>query len=399
MAVSRRVENETHAQRGCPRRAARFLGEELYEVLDATKHQDDKIGRFLTAIAFLFTGSVALALRTDLLNVRVRMDDQLRALAGLFLGGFLILSILAVLILVVALGPNLTLPRGQRLKRSEPSRLFFLSIASQSESEWQSLWYPGRVPPSTVLQTYVNEAHNLAFKTDFKYNRTNEARAFFTLGLLFLGLAIALFLDASARVTKPLLVERPLPILEWDVQTRLWIAAVVASFSFVLAYDYVRLEQEPDNYLVSGARMKSVWPNWIFSLAAPSFVLAVLLPSSGALRVVGFFGVTICVAAAVMAVVARRAGRKSLLWPWGAYAGLGFAWLLATRALMGGHEQLQLLAAFLPIVGLEAPRLLISSRTHQGRMRALRDHRPTGGFGSEWRAWRDQWRLHGGNET
>jgi len=30
------------------------------EVLDATKHQDDKVGRFLTAIAFLTTGSIAL---------------------------------------------------------------------------------------------------------------------------------------------------------------------------------------------------------------------------------------------------------------------------------------------------------------------------------------------------
>ncbi|WP_217996947.1 hypothetical protein, partial [Nocardioides jensenii] len=37
------------------------LAERSYkEVLDATKHQDDKVGRFLTAIAFLTTGAIAL---------------------------------------------------------------------------------------------------------------------------------------------------------------------------------------------------------------------------------------------------------------------------------------------------------------------------------------------------
>lgn len=34
------------------------------EVLDATKHQDDKVGRFLTAISFLTAGTVAVVLQS-----------------------------------------------------------------------------------------------------------------------------------------------------------------------------------------------------------------------------------------------------------------------------------------------------------------------------------------------
>src|SRR4051794_32127601 len=43
-----------------PLRAIELAERAYKEVLDATKHQDDKVGRFLTAIAFLTTGSIAL---------------------------------------------------------------------------------------------------------------------------------------------------------------------------------------------------------------------------------------------------------------------------------------------------------------------------------------------------
>jgi hypothetical protein len=74
------------------------------EVLDATKHQDDKIGRFLTAIAFLFTGAIALGVRTDIPAVKVLIGGTPRALPAIFLGLFLALSIFSVLLLLVALG-------------------------------------------------------------------------------------------------------------------------------------------------------------------------------------------------------------------------------------------------------------------------------------------------------
>ena len=48
---------------GAENRRLEFARHVYEEVLDATKHQDDKIGRFLAAIAFLFAGAVAFGTR------------------------------------------------------------------------------------------------------------------------------------------------------------------------------------------------------------------------------------------------------------------------------------------------------------------------------------------------
>src|ERR1700675_295136 len=91
------------------------------EVLDATKHQDDKIGRFLTAIAFLFTGAIAFGARPEIIGIRVGVAATPVALPEIFLGVFLALSVIAVLLLLVGLGPNLNLPSPER-EYGPPSR-------------------------------------------------------------------------------------------------------------------------------------------------------------------------------------------------------------------------------------------------------------------------------------
>ena len=361
----------------------RFAERSYEEVLDATKHQDDKIGRFLTAIAFLFTGSVALLARSGLIDVRVTMDGSRRALPALFLGLFLTFSALAVLLLVVALGPNLNLPRGQRRPGSSGSRLFFLSIASKTEGDWQLLWRPGTVTREAMTKTFVEEAHNLAFKTEFKYSRTNEARALFTLGLLFLALAVVLYLDASTRADSTLDV---LPALAWDLQVRLWVALVTATSAFILAYDYVRLDQEPDNYLEPGKRLARVWPNWGLAIAAPIFVSALLLPVSFSARLVGLVLATFCLATTVAAVALRQAGRTSFTWQV-SYVGVAILWVSTVVALLSGEATLQLSVALLAVIALEGPRILVASRSHQRRLETIRDRRPHG-IRREWQAWR-----------
>jgi hypothetical protein len=357
------------------------------EVLDATKHQDDKIGRFLTAIAFLFTGSVAFAARTALLDVRVVLDGKIYALAGLFLGAFLLLSILAVLLMVIALGPNLTLPRGQRKKGSEGSRLFFLSIASKTQDQWASLWFPGRVTSQVMVKTYSGEAYNLAFKTEFKYSRTNEARALFTLGLLFLGLAILLFLDSISR-SLPSADGAVVPaILTWDLQTRVWVSAATALFAFILAYDYVRLEQEADNYTAVGLRIRRVWPGWIFALCWPIFVVSIELPHAPGTRFWGLVVASACLALVAVGVMLWRTGDRRLKWPIGAYITVAVLWCVSAAAMIQGSSGLQLTVGLLAIVCLETPRLLVASRSHRRRMRNLGDLRKKG-IRTEWMAWR-----------
>ena len=69
----------------------KYARESYKEVLDATKHQDDKIGRFLTAIAFLFTGAIAFGTRSDLLQIRYSLGTEDRALPAICLALFLAL--------------------------------------------------------------------------------------------------------------------------------------------------------------------------------------------------------------------------------------------------------------------------------------------------------------------
>ena len=63
MKRTRRVTDEWEVRQ----RKLEFAKEAYAEVLDATKHQDDKVGRYLAALAFLTTGAIALLLGEGIL--------------------------------------------------------------------------------------------------------------------------------------------------------------------------------------------------------------------------------------------------------------------------------------------------------------------------------------------
>lgn len=79
------------------------------EVLDATKHQDDKVGRFLTAIAFLTAAAIAFCTRSDVLGVRYDLDGSV-PLPGVLFAGFIVFVVVAVVFLLMALGQALRPP-------------------------------------------------------------------------------------------------------------------------------------------------------------------------------------------------------------------------------------------------------------------------------------------------
>jgi hypothetical protein len=360
---------------------ARGLAQKSYEeVLDATKHQDDKIGRFLTAIAFLFTGAIAFGTRSDLLDVRVGIGRRSEPLPALFLALFLTLSIVSVLLLIVAIGPNLSLPRGSRGHRI-PSWLFFLWIASKTREEWVAQW---RVTPSPgeVTRSFVAEAHNLALKTEFKYNRTNEARAVFTLGLMFLALAIMLFFEASVR-TPP--SNEP---LEWSLEVRAWATLVISTFGAVLAYDQLRLSQDLGDYSVPGERVRLAWPLMGIVVAAPIYVASLLLPSSSGGRPLAFLGAMGAVGLANASIWVRHGGRK-LSWPGVAHAAVILFGLTTVLVISLRLELAALWMCVGMVLLLEIPRLAVSSLTLHHRLQQMR---PTGvGFGktlkTEWESY------------
>jgi hypothetical protein len=100
------------------------------EVLDATKHQDDKIGRFLTVIAFLTAAAVTFGVRdSSVFSVRYDMVQTDLALPAILFGSFFGLVIISVLLFMIGLGPNLNLPGvsfAETPRATPHSHLFFL---------------------------------------------------------------------------------------------------------------------------------------------------------------------------------------------------------------------------------------------------------------------------------
>lgn len=239
------------------------------EVLDATKHQDDKVGRFLTGVAFLTTAAVAYTAGFDLASTRYRFGEWEVPLPALLALGYLLLVVVTVILLVMALGPNLRLPSSDgsgRAARCDPgSNLFFMDIADRPRDEFATQWGRGVAVADIQRRTIDNllrETRNIATKVVFKYERTNEARAAFSFALLLLGLAVVLggYPALAARPAAPITVG-------WTVAPGLGAALVAAMVTLLLGYDAIRLErgEEPKD------RAKALWR---LTLGAVVFVVA-----------------------------------------------------------------------------------------------------------------------------
>jgi len=359
------------ARGGNQERRLRLARESYLEVLDATKHQDDKIGRFLTAIAFLFTGAIAFGTRTDLLAVRYEVDGHVLPLPAILLGLFLVLSVISVLLLVIGLGPNLKLPRPERERGAavlgrKKSRLFFFSISDMTLDQWRALWRDPHPSLGDMITTYVDETYNLATKTDFKYSRTNEARAVFTVGLMFLALSVTLGFDALSDHPAS-----PSNILTWSQASRTYVALITGVFAFALVYDYMRLEQELDSVLNTRERWFRLDPLYLLVFAIPTFVVSLVTPgaSPNALFRVIATGAVVLAGLALFVLGGPR-WRRGWFWRLGGTAVAAAGATLALWTLRLNHYVPRLALALSAIVAAELPRLLRASELWRRRRRS-----------------------------
>lgn len=189
----------------------RLLEFAYQEVLDATKHQDDKIGRLLTAIAFLTASSVAVANMNSgaAVQQRFRFSQETPhsfALYGLAL--FLLGVIATVLLLVSSLATPLRFPgissTGYKKSNSNKfenrddvenyirgtSPIYFAGISRLSEGEWEKKWTHENWGEINFDSALVTETHNLAARANTKYGRTSEAMAIFSFSLLAYAISI-----------------------------------------------------------------------------------------------------------------------------------------------------------------------------------------------------------------
>lgn len=179
------------------------------EVLDATKHQDEKIGRYLAALAFLTTGAVTLLFRGDLIGVRFTfpsasvLEPQTVPLVAWFASAFFVSILASLVMLLNGLGSPLRIP-GKKVEWGPDlggSRLFFAYIGSQPVEKWQERW---RLDPQSIrdelLDQYILETHNLAERARTKYQHVNEASAMFVLALFFLFFTLLLAIKAAVEL-------------------------------------------------------------------------------------------------------------------------------------------------------------------------------------------------------
>lgn len=173
------------------------------QVLDATKHQDDKIGRLLTVVAFLTAGALALAnlgsaKKTSAVFVVPPVNLPLGTICLTF---FLLAIFMTVILLVTSFATPLRLPgrepKKERTKQTfvrdvETSQIYFSEIAKVSLDEWDDKWgAPEGELQNERFQSMIRETHNLSVRTNFKYDRTTEAVSVFSVALLFFGLAVS----------------------------------------------------------------------------------------------------------------------------------------------------------------------------------------------------------------
>lgn len=311
----------------------------------------------LRLISFAMGGGVVLQLPAILLTI------------------FMVLVGATVALLVLSLGPNLTLPRLGRDGRRGDSYLFFLSIATQTDNEWRELWFANRTKKELqrqLLHGYLSEAHNIAEKTMFKYARTNEARALFFLALASFTAAVAL--AGSSLADQRYAVDEGVTLL-WSLRPRLILAGVLAFFSACAGYDWYRLDQTVQSLWVEkrgrdeadegeeipdggGWRRKAIKA---VTATAVVYVLGVGIPYRGWQRWVTVATAVATVGVALLTVRYVRARSKERIEP--RYVGMliGVLLLLALAPIVTTvvleEPQLNLLVAALPLVVLESPRL------------------------------------------
>lgn len=212
------------------------------EVLDATKHQDDKIGRLLTVVAFLTAGTLAIGAlgQGALLARRYNLPPFSLPLGLIALVLFLMGVFVTVVLLLMALSHPLRIPglgarrqddaaeKDREAQVRDTSQLYFYPISGVTKLEWETKWVGDAVQLQEArLEDLIAETHNLSGRTKFKYERGREAVAIFTLTLLFFALA-ATFQSFSA--VAPPAPNTPITPLTLVWYHKLILATVVSTY-------------------------------------------------------------------------------------------------------------------------------------------------------------------------
>lgn len=198
-------------------RALELARQTYAEVLDATKHQDDKVNRFLVAIAFLTSGAIAFVLKVELLDARYELGafhlPVIAISAALYLTG----TISAVIMLLMVLSTELKIPGRPKSPDSDvaldESLLYFQMIGSQPLRMWLRRWdVPDDQLEEQLRKQYLRESHNLSERARVKYGLTDEAASVYIYSLMWLGAGLLLGTHAAQTPGTLASIEKSTPL-------------------------------------------------------------------------------------------------------------------------------------------------------------------------------------------
>lgn len=268
--------------RTVPVRKLELLEKGYDEVLDAVKHQDDKIGRLLTGLSFLTAATLAVAGLGGAQYVTRRFAVGSSGgvpLALVFLGIFVAGVIVSVSFLLGAFSTPLRLP-GQRTEgKGGESTIYFFNIARQSLDDWNR-----RLKSMTLSDLedareteFVHETHNLAARAKYKHDRVSEATTIVFTSMLPLVLAMVLTIIAAAHASAcsslgsapecdPLL---PLPI----TSTTSFILGTLVALAVLVKYHIVISNQRQTQEDLKAASGADSWVAVSAAVVAGSLII------------------------------------------------------------------------------------------------------------------------------
>jgi hypothetical protein len=223
------------------------------EVLDATKHQDDKIGQLLTGVAFLTAATLALAALEPISIVARRFTAQPFRLPLLLitLAVFLLGIAFGVMLLLISLSTPLRLPGLGRSRADRPegntinwingvrgSQVYFFEIARLSIEQWETKWDASADALARErVSSLIKETHNLGLRTRAKYDRTTEAVALLSMSLL--AFALGVILVAIVATGPPGMHPINMTLLQ-----RILLGGIIASYCWIQLLGQIRYSHQ-----------------------------------------------------------------------------------------------------------------------------------------------------------
>lgn len=252
------------------------------EVLDATKHQDDKLGRMITSVAFLTAAALALAaLGSAKFATRTFDVPPFKlplALITFFV--FLVGMMFTMLVLLGSLSTPLRLPgagRSSGPRKRPASQLYFYSISRIPNRDWKKQWEaPAEELKRERLRNFISEIHNLGVRTSFKYDRSNEAVAILSFSLLLFVLAGTFIAIAAATGG-----DNSITLGKYH---RVIVGLILGGYCYLQLLTRIRYDRQSiDDYIsyLPKKKWRRILDANIFAIVFASFVMTSILSDQG----------------------------------------------------------------------------------------------------------------------